>query len=180
MKIFSDVNICEKVRMQTSSSATQQSRVTNGGRTATNNYSMNKSASASSMKNSADDVLKDLEDGLKKSTNYIEELQGRYQVRPKVSINCRLYFHLFPTQGPEGGQEWREVRRGGDPGAGDYSLEHEVQHMIGGIDTAESQQQQSTAQQQQQQHQYGSVNQHNLTTYKVTKQGRRLSVSFFL
>merc|ERR1719507_2793945 len=123
--------------MQTSSSATQQSRVTNGGRTATNNYSMNKSASASSMKNSADDVLKDLEDGLKKSTNYIEELQGRYQ-------------------GPEGGQEWREVRRGGDPGAGDYSLGHEVQHMIGGSDTAESQQQQ-----------YGSVNQHNLTTYKV-------------
>ena len=67
--------------MQTSSSAQQQSRVTNGGRTATNNYSMNKSASASSMKNSADDVLKDLETGLKKSTNYIEELQGRYQVK---------------------------------------------------------------------------------------------------
>ena len=66
--------------MQTSSSAQQQSRVTNGGRTATNNYSMNKSASASSMKNNADDVLKDLETGLKKSTNYIEELQGRYQV----------------------------------------------------------------------------------------------------
>ena len=68
------------------------------------------------------------------------------------------------------------MRRGGDLGAGDYSLEHEVQHMIGGSDSAESQQQQSTVQQQQ----YGSVNQHNLTTYKVTKQGRRLSVSFFL
>ena len=45
--------------------------------------------------------------------------------------------------------------------------------MIGGMDTAESQQQQSSVQQQQQQ-QYGSVNQHNLTTYKVTQQGRRL------
>ena len=86
--IFSDVNICVEVRMQTSSSAQQQSRVTNGGRSATNNYSMNKSASASSMKNNADDVLKDLETGLKKSTNYIEELQGRYQV--KIGINTLL------------------------------------------------------------------------------------------
>merc|ERR1719232_1479392 len=116
-----------QVRMQTSSSAQHQSMVSNGGRTATNNYSMNKSASASSMKNSADDVLKDLETGLKKSTNYIEELQGRYQ-------------------GPEGGQEWREVRRGGDPGAGDYSLEQEVQHMIGGMDSTESQQHQAALQ----------------------------------
>ena len=94
MKIFSDVNICEKVRMQTSSSAQQQSRVTNGGRTATNNYSMNKSASASSMKNSADDVLKDLEDGLKKSTNYIEELQGRYQVNTE-SVNKSQTLFIF-------------------------------------------------------------------------------------
>ena len=78
--------------MQTSSSSQQQSRVTNGGRTATNNYSMNKSASASSMKNNADDVLKDLETGLKKSTNYIEELQGRYQVQIvlKISEFCNL------------------------------------------------------------------------------------------
>ena len=73
---------------------------------------------------------------------------------------------LLSTQGPEGGQEWREVRRGGDPGAGDYSLEQEVQHMIGGMDSTESQQHQAALQQQQQQH-YGSVNQHNLTTYKV-------------
>lgn len=149
--------------MQTSSSAQQQTRVTNGGRSATNNYSMNKSASASSMKNNADDVLKDLETGLKKSTNYIEELQGRYQVK----IGIKILLLIFSTQGPEGGQEWREVRRGGDPGGtGDYSLEQEVQHMIGGIDGTESQQHQSALQQQQQQH-YGSVNQHNLTTYKV-------------
>lgn len=59
--------------MQTSSSSQHQSRITNGGRTATNNYSLNKSASASSVKNNADDVLKDLETGLKKSQNYIEE-----------------------------------------------------------------------------------------------------------
>ena len=70
---------------------------------------------------------------------------------------------IFSTQGPEGGQEWREVRRGGDPGAGDYSLEQEVQHMIGGMDSTESQQHQAALQQQH----YGSVNQHNLTTYKV-------------
>ena len=105
--------LCNQVRMQTSSSAQHQSMVSNGGRTATNNYSMNKSASASSMKNNADDVLKDLETGLKKSTNYIEESHRRYQ-------------------GPEGNQEWKEVRRGGDPGA-DYSLEQQVQHMIGGM-----------------------------------------------
>ena len=62
------------------------------------------------------------------------------------------------------------MRRGGDPG--DYSLEHEVQHMIGGME-GESGQQNSVQQQQQ----YGSVNQHNLTTYKVTQQeGRRLSL----
>ena len=97
--------------MQTSSSSQQQSMITNGGRTATNNYSINKSASAASMGNNADDVLKDLEDGLKKSTHYIEESHRRYQ-------------------GPEGNQEWREVRRGGDPN--DYSLEQQVQHMIGG------------------------------------------------
>ena len=59
--------------MQTSSSTQHQSRITAGGRSATNNYSLNKSASASSMKNNADDVLKDLETGLKKSQNYIEE-----------------------------------------------------------------------------------------------------------
>ena len=81
--------------MQTSSSAQHQSMVTNGGRTAANNYSMNKSASASSMKNNADDVLKDLETGLKKSTNYIEEFQGRYQVvRVKYSFNNKIYFYL--------------------------------------------------------------------------------------
>ena len=87
--------------MQTSSSAQQQSRVTNGGRTATNNYSMNKSASASSMKNSADDVLKDLEDGLKKSTNYIEELQGRYQVKTDSvnAINRRFYSSSISDSG---------------------------------------------------------------------------------
>ena len=97
--------------MQTQSSSQHQSMVSNGGRTATNNYSINKSASASSNKNNADDVLKDLETGLKKSQNYIEESHKKYQ-------------------GPEGNQEWREVRRGGDPG--DYNLEQQVQYMIGG------------------------------------------------
>ena len=60
------------------------------------------------------------------------------------------------------------MRRGGDPGAGDYSLEQQVQHMIGGVEGGESQHQQQYNMQQQQQ-QYGSVNQHNLTTYKVNK-----------
>ena len=87
-----------------------------------------------------------------------------------LNKHCTFYQHTYvlATQGPEGGQEWREVRRGGDPGTGDYSLEQEVQHMIGGMDSTESQQQQSAVQQQQ----YGSVNQHNLTTYKVKSRGQ--------
>merc|ERR1719322_218841 len=137
-----------QVRMQTSSSAQHQSMVSNGGRTASNNYSMNKSASASSMKNNADDVLKDLETGLKKSTNYIEESHRRYQ-------------------GPEGNQEWKEVRRGGDPGA-DYSLEQQVQHMIGGMDVDTSQdrrQVQNSNFSSSSNQNYATANQ--LTTYKV-------------
>ena len=73
IKLFLKIEIFSQVRMQTSSSTQHQSRITAGGRSATNNYSLNKSASASSMKNNADDVLKDLETGLKKSQNYIEE-----------------------------------------------------------------------------------------------------------
>jgi len=136
-----------QVRMQTSSSAQHQSMVSNGGRTASNNYSMNKSASASSMKNNADDVLKDLETGLKKSTNYIEESHRRYQ-------------------GPEGNQEWKEVRRGGDPGA-DYSLEQQVQHMIGGIDgeSQDRRQMQNSNFSSSSNQNYATANQ--LTTYKV-------------
>ena len=55
--------------------------------------------------------MKDLETGLKKSTSYISESHRAWE-------------------GPEGRQEWREVRRTGDQG--DYSLEQQVQHMIGG------------------------------------------------
>ena len=55
--------------------------------------------------------MKDLETGLKKSTSYISESHRAWE-------------------GPEGRQEWREVRRAGDQG--DYSLEQQVQHMIGG------------------------------------------------
>ena len=57
--------------------------------------------------------MKDLETGLKKSTSYISESHRAWE-------------------GPEGRQEWREVRRAGDQG--DYSLEQQVQHMIGGED----------------------------------------------
>eukprot|EP00092_Neocalanus_flemingeri_P000475 GFUD01000505.1.p1 GENE.GFUD01000505.1~~GFUD01000505.1.p1 ORF type:complete len:600 (+),score=141.03 GFUD01000505.1:65-1864(+) len=99
----------QQVKMQSSSSSRQQAMVTNGGRTATNNYSMAKSASAVSMKDSADGVLKDLENGLKKSTNYIQESHKQYT-------------------GPDGSQEWHEVKRGGDPNV--FDLEQQVQHMI--------------------------------------------------
>merc|ERR1719232_1092225 len=143
---FTSSSMQQSYSYSSSSSSQQQTRVTNGGRSATNNYSMNKSASASSMKNNADDVLKDLETGLKKSTNYIKESHRRYQ-------------------GPEGNQEWKEVRRGGDPGA-DYSLEQQVQHMIGGIDG------ESQDRRQMQNSNFSSSNQNyatanQLTTYKV-------------
>jgi len=99
----------QQVKMQSSSSSRQQAMVSNGGRTATNNYAIAKSASAVSLKDSADDVLKDLENGLKKSTNYIQESHKQYV-------------------GPEGSQEWHEVKRGGDPNV--FDLEQQVQHMI--------------------------------------------------
>merc|ERR1719357_24585 len=99
----------QQVKMQSSSSSRQQAMVTNNNRTATNNFSMAKSASAVSLKDSADGVLKDLENGLKQSTNYIQESHKQYT-------------------GPEGSQEWHEVRRGGDPNV--FDLEQQVQHMI--------------------------------------------------
>jgi len=99
----------QQVKMQSSSSSRQQAMVTNNGRTAANNFSMAKSASAVSLKDSADGVLKDLENGLKQSTNYIQESHKQYA-------------------GPEGSQEWHEVKRGGDPNV--FDLEQQVQHMI--------------------------------------------------
>ena len=51
----------QQVKMQSSSSSRQQAMLTNNNRTATNNFSMAKSASAVSLKDSADGVLKDLE-----------------------------------------------------------------------------------------------------------------------
>ena len=47
-----------QVRMQSSCSSQHASSVTNGGRTATNNFSVSKSASAAAAGNNADDVLK--------------------------------------------------------------------------------------------------------------------------
>lgn len=99
----------QQVKMQSSSSSRQQAMVTNNGRTAANNFSMAKSASAVSLKDSADGVLKDLENGLKQSTNFIQESHKQYA-------------------GPEGSQEWHEVKRGADPNV--FDLEQQVQHMI--------------------------------------------------
>lgn len=99
----------QQVKMQSSSSSRQQAMVTNNGRTAANNFSMAKSASAVSLKDSADGVLKDLENGLKQSTNYIQESHRQFT-------------------GPDGSQEWHEVKRGGDPNV--FDLEQQVQHMI--------------------------------------------------
>merc|ERR1712198_747302 len=93
------------------------------------------------------DVLKDLETGLKKSQNYIEESHKKYQ-------------------GPEGNQEWREVRRGGDPG--DYNLEQQVQYMIGDMDSEgqdRRMQQNSSSNYSASNQRYATANQ--LTTYKV-------------
>ena len=99
----------QQTKMQSSSSSRQQAMVTNNGRTAANNFSMAKSASAVSLKDSADGVLKDLENGLKQSTNYIQESHKQFT-------------------GPDGSQEWHEVKRGGDPNV--FDLEQQVQHMI--------------------------------------------------
>eukprot|EP00090_Calanus_glacialis_P004590 TRINITY_DN13447_c0_g1_i10.p1 TRINITY_DN13447_c0_g1~~TRINITY_DN13447_c0_g1_i10.p1 ORF type:complete len:593 (-),score=172.80 TRINITY_DN13447_c0_g1_i10:1077-2855(-) len=99
----------QQVKMQSSSSSRQQAMVTNNGRTAANNFSMAKSASAVSLKDSADGVLKDLENGLKQSTNYIQESHKQFT-------------------GPDGSQEWHEVKRGADPNV--FDLEQQVQHMI--------------------------------------------------
>ena len=129
--------------MQSSSTSQQQKVLSNGGgRSASNNFSVAKSASAASLKDSADGVLKDLETGLKQSTNYIQESHRRWE-------------------GPGGSQEWHEVRRGGDP---DYNLEQQVQHMIGNVDTSETNSYQQQQQQQQNQN-YAAAN--HLTTYKV-------------
>ena len=100
----------------------------------------------------ADGVLRDLEDGLVKSTSYIQE-QHRAQ------------------SGPEGSQEWHEVRRGGDPGG--FNLEQQVQHMIPAslqqrqqsssvqqqrsVSSQQYTSQQQLQQQQQQQQQYNQV-----------------------
>jgi hypothetical protein len=99
----------QQVKMQSSSSSRQQAMLTNNGRTATNNFSVAKSGSAVSLKDSADGVLKDLENGLKQSTSYIQESHRQYR-------------------GPEGSQDWHEVKRGGDPNV--FDLEQQVQHMI--------------------------------------------------
>ena len=84
---------------------------------ATNGYALGKSASSSSLQESADNMLKDLEGSLKASTNYIES-------------------HRSYT-GPEGSQEYHEVRQynsgGGVPGSrqpDDFDLERQVQHMM--------------------------------------------------
>ena len=129
---------------------------------ATNGYALAKSASSSSLQESADNMLKDLEGSLKASSNYIE--------------SHRTY------SGPEGTQEYHEVRQynsgggGGDaPGSrqlGDFDLERQVQHMmpagassmLNGSSTSASSQLQSTGmvssvQQQKQSSSY--------TTYKV-------------
>jgi len=128
----------QQVKMQSSSSSRQQAMLTNNGRTATNNYAISKTASAASLKDSADGVLKDLENGLKQSTNYIQEFHKQYS-------------------GPEGAQEWHEVRRGGDPNV--FDLEQQVQHMIpSAMQEKRSNMQQSMTSQN---------NSNQFTTYKV-------------
>ena len=72
---------------------------------------------------------------------------------------------LRKYEGPDGKQEWHNVRRGGDP---DYSLEQQVQHMIGGVDQQQSSGQNYASNQNYSSNQnYASANQ--LTTYKVSK-----------
>lgn len=98
---------------------------------------------------SAKDVLKDLESGILKSTNYIES-------------------HKKYT-GPEGSQEFHEYKSNQDPDT--FNLERQVQHMIPSGSLSErkggfSSQNMSLSSQQHQQQQQQSSSQ-NLTTYKV-------------
>eukprot|EP00088_Acartia_fossae_P044038 TRINITY_DN4667_c0_g1_i9.p1 TRINITY_DN4667_c0_g1~~TRINITY_DN4667_c0_g1_i9.p1 ORF type:complete len:627 (-),score=215.50 TRINITY_DN4667_c0_g1_i9:893-2773(-) len=99
-------------------------------------YSLQKSGSSVSLKDSAGEVLKDLEDGLVKSSHFIRESHG------KIS-------------GPEGTQEWHDVQRGGDPQPQNFDLEMQVQHMMpnltsyGGSQSNQFDQQHQIQQQQQ-------------------------------
>ena len=70
---------------------------------------MNKSASNVSLQDSAGGVLKDLEHGLLKSSNYIQESHKIYS-------------------GPEGTREWHEVRTEKDPG--EFNLEQQARSII--------------------------------------------------
>lgn len=117
-------------------------------------FALNKSASTASLKDSAGGVLKDLENGLVKSSHYIQESHGKYS-------------------GPDGTREWHEVKREKDPD--DFNLEMQVQHMMPSILSATNNQtkmsnnQQFQHQQllQQQQYLQQQQQQEQLTTYKV-------------
>jgi len=108
-------------------------------------YHLNKSASTASLKDSAGGVLKDLEDGLVKSSHYIQQ-----ESHGKVS-------------GPDGTREWHEVKRsnngggggGGPAQPGEFNLEMQVQHMMPSLPNNNNSYNINTQQQQQQQ-QYSS------------------------
>ena len=105
-------------------------------------YSVKKSASSVSLKDSAGGVLKDLEDGLVKSSHYIQESHGK-------------------VVGPEGTREWHDVKRDDKPPE-DFNLAMQVQHMMPSIlstNTSTVNNTRSAVNQQQQQQQY--------TAYKV-------------
>ena len=110
-------------RSQSASQSSQAAHrsISNNARPA-GNFALTRGPSGADL---ADGVLRDLEDGLVKSSAYIQE-QHR------------------AVDGPDGKQEWHEVRRGGDPDT--FNLEQQVQHMI----PANLQQEQQRSVQQQQ------------------------------
>jgi len=129
-----------------------QSSGTNQPPTKYAGYSLNKSASSVSLKDSAGGVLKDLEDGLVKSSNYIQESHGKYV-------------------GPEGTKEWHEVNRDAKP-TQEFNLEMQVQHMMPSIMSANNSKPAATVsqphyQQQQQQQFQQQQQQQQFTAYKV-------------
>ena len=110
-----------------------------------------KSPSSGSMHNSANEALHNLERGVLKSTNYIQESHKN-------------------VSSPEATMEWHMVKQGGDQPGEEFNLERQVQHMMPSAGrlqekrdnfmAAGSSEKRSIASQQQQQQQH-------LTTYKV-------------
>jgi len=96
------------MRTQTQSQSSQASQRTmfSGSSNTNSNYALTRGPSGADL---ADGVLRDLEDGLVKSTSYIQDKHNKHT-------------------GPHGTQDWDQDTRGTQ--LGEFNLEQQVQHMI--------------------------------------------------